>query len=185
MQVLILSGSKNPEGRTAQAINAICRGVDRAGGSTECFFLPELNLEHCRQCESDGWGVCRQEGHCIIDDDFPSLAEKIKSSDVVVFATPVYFADLSESMRVFLDRFRRISAFKTDSPTQGIPAVGLCLAGGGGGGSPSACMNLERILQMCRLDVVDMIPLRRQNLDAKLPILEITGAWLATKPTSQ
>jgi len=107
MQILILSGSRNPEGRTGQAINAIRRGVANAGGNTESFFLPELSLECCRQCESDGWGVCRQEGRCIIEDDFSSLVDKIKSSDVVVFASPVYFADLSESMRVFLDRFRR------------------------------------------------------------------------------
>ena len=185
MQILILSGSRNPEGRTAQAINAIRRGAAKAGGNTECFFLPELNLERCRQCESDGWGVCRQEGSCIIDDDFDLLVEKIKSSDVIVFATPVYFADLSESMRTFLDRLRRISAFNKEPLTQGISAIGLCLSGGGGGGAPSACVNLERILQMCRFDVVDMVPLRRQNLDAKLPMLEITGAWLATKPTSQ
>ena len=185
MQILVLSGSRNPEGRTARAIDAIGRGVAKAGGNTERFFLPELNLERCRQCESDGWGVCRQEERCIIDDDFSSLVDKIKSSDVIVFATPVYFADLSESMRGFLDRFRRIGAHKTAKPTQGISAVGLCLAGGGGGGAPSACLNLERILQMCGFDVVDMIPLRRQNLDTKLQILELIGAWLATKPTSK
>ncbi len=185
MQILVLSGSRNLEGRTARAIDAIGRGVAKAGGNTERFFLPELNLERCRQCESDGWGVCRQEERCIIDDDFSLLVDKIKSSDVIVFATPVYFADLSESMRGFLDRFRRICAHKTAKPTQGISAVGLCLAGGGGGGAPSACLNLERILQVCGFDVVDMIPLRRQNLNTKLQILELIGAWLATKPTSK
>ncbi|MBA7468918.1 hypothetical protein ES705_48852 [subsurface metagenome] len=185
MQILVLSGSRNPEGRTARAIDAIGRGVAKAGGNTERFFLPELNLERCRQCESDGWGVCRQGERCIIDDDFSSLVDKIKSSDVIVFATPVYFADLSESMRGFLDRFRRICVHTTTKPTQGISAVGLCLAGGGGGGASSACLNLERILQTCGFDVVDMIPLRRQNLDAKLQILKLIGAWLATKPTSK
>lgn len=185
MQILVLSGSRNPEGRTARAIDAIGRGVAKAGGNTERFFLPELNLERCRQCESDGWGVCRQEERCIIDDDFSSLVDKIKSSDVIVFATPVYFSDLSESMRGFLDRLRRICVHTTTKPTQGISAVGLCLAGGGGGGASSACLNLERILQTCGFDVVDMIPLRRQNLDTKLQILELIGAWLATKPTSK
>ncbi|MFC1909568.1 flavodoxin family protein [Chloroflexota bacterium] len=185
MQILVLSGSRNPEGETARAIEAISKGVAKAGGNTERFFLPALNLEPCRQCESDGWGVCRQEERCIIDDDFSSLVDKIKSSDVIVFATPVYFRDLSESMRGFLDRLRRICAFKTPKPTQDISAVGLCLAGGRGGGGPSACLNLENILQTCGFDVVDMIPLRRQNLDAKLQILELIGAWLATKPTSK
>ncbi len=185
MSILVLSGSRNREGQTARAIDALGRGVAKAGGSTECFFLPELNLERCRQCESNGWGICRREGRCIIDDDFSLLVEKIKSSDVIVFATPVYFADLSESIRGFLDRFRRICIHKTVKPSQGISAVGLCLAGGGGGGASSACLNLERMLQVSGFDVVDMIPLRRQNLDIKLPILELIGTWLVTKPTSR
>jgi hypothetical protein len=37
---------------------------------------------------------------------------------------------------------------------------------------------------MCGFDVVDMVNVRRQNLDIKLPMLEATGRWLATKPTS-
>jgi multimeric flavodoxin WrbA len=184
MKILILSGSRNPEGRTAQAVNAISKGVEKAGGNTECFFLPEMNLERCRQCESDGWGVCRREGHCIIDDDFSMLVDKIKESGVVVFATPVYFRDLSESMRGFLDRLRRICAFRSDPPTKGISAIGLSMAGGGGGGAVSACLNMESILQMCQLDIVDMIPIRRQNFEVKLPMLELIGEWLATKPTS-
>jgi multimeric flavodoxin WrbA len=59
-KILFLSGSKNRNGRTAGAINAIIKGAERAGAKTEIFFLPELNLEHCRQCDDDGWGVCRR-----------------------------------------------------------------------------------------------------------------------------
>ena len=186
MQILFLSGSRNPEGRTARAINTMRQGVTKAGVNTECFFLPELTLERCRQCESNGWGICQHEGRCINDnDDFPSLVEKIRSSDVAVFATPVYFQDLSESIRGFLDRLRRICSRNTDAFIQDKPAVGLCLAGGRGLGASSACVNLERILQRCGFDVVDMIPLHRQNLEAKLPVLELIGEWLATKPTSK
>ena len=185
MHLLVLAGSRNPEGRTARAINALQKGFAKTGGTTECLFLPELKLERCRQCESDGWGICRREGRCIIEDDLPSVVEKIKSSDVIVFATPVYFADLSESMRGFLDRLRRTRFLRTTPGAQTISAAGLCLSGGGGGGGPNCCLNLERILLTCGFDVVDMIPLRRQNLEAKLPMLELTGAWLATKPTSK
>ncbi len=185
MQILILSGSRNREGRTALAISAMCKGVVKAGGNAECLFLPELAIERCRQCESDGWGLCRREGRCINDDDFPSIVEKIKSSDVIVFATPVYFGDLSESMRAFLGRLRRICRGRTESQhTQDVPVVGLCLAGGGGGGSSSCCVSLEGYLRRCGFDIVDMVPLRRQNLDTKLPILELIGEWLVTKPAS-
>jgi hypothetical protein len=29
-----------------------------------------------------------------------------------------------------------------------------------------------------------MVPVNRQNLEFKLPILELTGKWLITKPSS-
>ena len=104
-------------------------------------------------------------------------------------------------MRAFLDRLRRITPRPGHGPQRtatralpGVspfippagttPAIGVCLAGGGGGGAPYCCGILERFIQECGLDVVDMIPLRRQNLEFKLPILELTGEWLVTKPTS-
>ncbi len=198
MRLLALSGSRNHEGRTSRAINALCQGVVKAGGNTETIFLIDLNLERCRQCEIDGWGICRREGRCIIDDDFDSVVAKIKAADVVLFATPVYFGDLSESMRSFLERLRRIRfrpggqrspgslvPSPPGAPVQGgIPAVGLCLSGGGGGGGPSCAVSLERIVQTCGFDIIDWILLRRQNFEVKVPMLQLTGEWLATKPTS-
>jgi len=195
MSILILSGSRNREGQTARAINAVCKGISEAGGSSETIFLTELQLERCRQCDSDGWGLCRREGYCIIEDDFASIIEKIDAADLIVFANPVYFGDLSESMKGFLDRLRRthfpklIAAGGPGRPgsppaAQGKPVIAICYAGGSGNGTTSCCANMERTLQICGFDVVDMIPARRQNLEAKLPMLEFTGKWLVTKPTS-
>jgi NAD(P)H-dependent FMN reductase len=197
MKALVISGSRNPEGRTASLINALCHGISTAGGDSEVIYLPQMNIELCRQCNDDGWGICRDERRCIIDDDFAAVAEKIDDADAVVFANPVYFGDLSESMKAFLDRFRRVRTTipKGPLPTSGRPpgpfnndsgpiAVGLCYAGGSGNGTTSCCMNLERILQICGFDVVDMIPVRRQNLEAKIKIMKLTGEWLATEPSS-
>jgi multimeric flavodoxin WrbA len=193
MNILILSGSRDRQGQTARAINALCKGISGGGAEAETIFLPELNLERCRQCDADGWGLCRREGRCIVEDDFPSVVVKIEVADLVVFANPVYFGDLSESLRAFLDRYRRINHIKLIEAGQragsfpqggGIPVIGICYAGGSGNGTVSCIASLERALQMCGFDIVDMIPARRQNLEHKLSILEMTGKWLATKPTS-
>ncbi len=61
MRVTILSGSRNTEGKTAELLQAISEGVEKGGGSTETLFLPTMNLERCRQCEANGWGICRRE----------------------------------------------------------------------------------------------------------------------------
>ena len=190
---MILSGSRNREGQTARAIKALGKGITDGGADFETLFLTDSNLERCRQCDADGWGLCRREGHCIIEDDFASIVAKVEAADVVVFANPVYFGDLSESMRAFLDRYRRTTHIRLIEAGRGpgafpsgggTPAIAICYAGGSGNGPISCCASLERVLQTCGFDVVDMIPARRQNLDVKLPMLEMTGRWLATKPTS-
>jgi NAD(P)H-dependent FMN reductase len=195
MRIAALCGSRNRQGGTARALEAVLRGVSKAGGQWDSLFLTEHNLERCRQCNQDGWGVCLTEERCIIEDEFASIVQGINIADLIVFATPVYFHDLGESMKGFLDRLRRIDfpkILRLPGPVvpgqipngQGIPAIGVCYAGGSGTGTTSCCLNLERTLQTCGFDVVDMIPVRRQNLEMKLPLLEHVGAWLATKPTS-
>ena len=185
MKLLVVSGSRSRKGQTARVAAALTEGAVLAGCETEALFLPELHVERCRQCENDGWGICRTGKKCVIDDDFASVVEKVRQADFVVFATPVYFSDLSESLRAFLDRLRRICIHggKADR-IQAKPVVGVCVAGGGGGGALKCAASLESILQTCGFDVVDMIPVRRQNLAAKLEALSVVGRWLATKPSS-
>jgi multimeric flavodoxin WrbA len=190
MKALILSGSRNRDGQTARLIKAVQKGITAGKGESEVIFLIEKQIERCRMCDADGWGLCRRESICIIKDDLQGIIDKVKAADVLVFANPVYFFDLSESMRSFLDRFRRTLFKPGKAPAPGFgasggtPAIGICYAGGSGNGTASASFNLERILQTCGLDVVDMINARRQNFDVKLQQLEIVGKWLAGKPTS-
>lgn len=180
MKLLVISGSRNPQGQTARAAAALVKGATEAGAEAETVFLPTMNIERCRQCNDNGWGDCRDKGECIIDDDLAPLTERIRGADAVVFANPVYFSSLSESLRAFTDRLRRIHRHHPDKlAIEGKPAVGVCVAGGGGGGAPNCCVDLEYVLQRCGFDVVDMVPARRQNLDMKVDVLPVVGRWLA------
>jgi len=186
MKVMVISGSRNPRGQTARAAEALIEGLKGKGAEAEIVFLPAMGIERCRQCDEAGWGLCRSEGRCVIEDDFASLVERIRQADCAAFATPVYFSDLSESLRAFLDRLRRTTRHEAGKAgITGTPAVGICVAGGGGGGAPSCTTILDRTLTTCGFDVVDMIPARRQNLAMKLEVLKTTGAWLAGCPSSR
>ena len=186
MKYAIVLGSRNPEGQTARAADAVRQGLIDGGGEGESIYLPQLAIERCRQCDERGWGICRTEARCVIDDDdFATVVDQLRDADAVVFATPVYFGDLSESMRAFTDRLRRTCFRAPDKGGMaGKPAMGVCVAGGGGGGAPSCTVSLERVLRTCGFDLVDLVPVRRQNLEMKLEVLEITGRWLSTCPSS-
>jgi len=180
MSLLVISGSRNPQGQTARAADALLAGAAEAGATGEQVFLPKLSIERCRQCDDAGWGICRTQGKCVIDDDFASIVDKIEAADAVAFANPVYFGDLSESLRAFLDRLRRTCMSESGKGRiAGKKAVGICVAGGGGGGAPNCALSLEKVLSICGFDVVDMVPARRQNLEMKRDVLRVVGKWLA------
>jgi multimeric flavodoxin WrbA len=181
MKVLAVLGSRNQQGKTAALTQALLDGLEAKGAATEKTFLTSLDLEVCRQCEEDGWGICRTEGRCVIDDDFDGVVKSIDEADAVLFATPVYFGDLSESMKTFTDRLRRCTApiiSKTGTNKNFKPVIGICYAGGGGGGAEPCCFSLKKVLSQCGFEVIDMLPTRRQNLPIKLKTLRTIGEWL-------
>lgn len=182
MKIIALIGSRGKQGRTAKAAGAWLDGFRSAGGEAEVFFTPELKIERCRQCNDDGWGDCLGKGKCIINDDMQKLSEAIKKADGVLFATPVYWGELSESLRAFVDRLRRTALHHEGK--KGItdkPVFGICVAGGGGGAAPECAGRMERILRDCGFNLEDVVPARRQNLDSKLEVLKLAGSAFARR----
>jgi len=186
MQLLVVNGSRSTKGQTASAAAGLVEGARRAGCSVEEAYLPTLNIEHCRQCEDNGWGLCMKEARCVIEDDFAGLVEKIRAADLVVFATPVYFGDLSESMKAFTDRLRRICIHGASKDRiGGKPVVGICVAGGSGGGATHCALSLDTVLTICGFNVVDVAPAKRQNLEMKQDVLRTVGEWFARRPAAK
>jgi multimeric flavodoxin WrbA len=186
MKIMVISGSRNPVGQTARASAALVEGLESGHAEVETVLLPSRSIERCRQCDAEGWGQCRTECRCVIEDDFAVLVEAVRQADAVVVATPVYFSDVSESLRAFLDRLRRIA--RLEAGKHGLankPAVALCVAGGGGGGAPACAAIMEKTLRTIGFDLVDAICVRRQNLDMKLGVLRLTGRWLAGLQTAR
>ncbi len=187
MQVIAIFGSRDPEGQTATAAQALLDGLSEKGARVEKLFLPEMSIERCRQCEADGWGTCNPDGRCVIEDDFDGIVQKLASADAAVFANPVYYGDLSESLRAFTDRLRRCSGpinSRTGKNKNFKPVIGICVAGGGGGGAESCGVSLKKVLTTCGFEVIDMIPVRRQNTAIKLKTLRKIGEWLPEYVTS-
>ena len=181
MNMVGILGSPNPRGRTARAAEALLMGAGGEGVLWDLLVLPEREVGRCQQCDEDGWGRCKRAGLCVLEDQFAEVVDRIRQADAVVFATPVYYSDLSESFKALLDRLRRICSHPEARRDRiaGKPVIGVCVAGGGGGGAPRCTVALEQVLQDCGFDVVDMVPVRRQNLTIKRTVLKATGRWLA------
>jgi len=183
MKVLAIQTSVRPDGLTAALAQAVLQGAAEAGAETELLHLNRHLIRTCRACEPRGWGRCREGQDCVIDDDdFQSLRAKVLGAAALVFATPVYFGDLSESAKTFLDRLRRAEWPRRDeTPLKGRPVIGIAAAGGSGGGAVPAVANLERYMNYLQLQHVVYLPVSRQNRDLQLSVAHQAGRFLAER----
>lgn len=177
MKVIAVQSSPNLDGLTSSLAQAVLKGVKAESGETELIHLNRLDIKPCIACEG-GWGKCRKEGVCILEDDFQNLNEKIAKSDALIFATPVYWHDLSESAKVFLDRLRRCETGRGFKTFMGKKAIGIASAGGSGRGAVRALYNLEDYLRRLGFDIFDLVPVTRFSKDHKLEMLEKAGRRL-------
>lgn len=179
MKILAIESSSRPDGLTANMVSAALEGARGAGAEVELVALRDYTLEVCRQCDETGWGDCRSKGTCIIDDDLAEIAAKVEAADGLVFATPVYFGDLSEKAKVFTDRFRRTAMGKGGGEyLNGLKTIAIAAAGGSGGGTASCMAALEKILGVPGCFVVDLIPVARRNAAYKAEVCRLAGRAL-------
>jgi len=177
MKVVAVQSSPNLDGLTSNLAKAVLRGVEAGGHETELIHLNQFDVKRCIACEN-GWGDCRKKGTCILEDDFESLRGKITKADALVFATPVYWHDLSESAKSFLDRLRRCETGQEFESFKGRKAIGIASAGGSGRGAVRALYNLEDYLRRLGFEIFDLVPVTRFSKDHKLVMLEEAGRHL-------
>ena len=173
MKVVIVWSSPNENGLTASAKESFLSGLKKAGTEYEEVHLNKFKTEHCLAC-GNGWGTCRSEGRCIIKDDFESIYRKLMEADGIVFISAVYWHDVTEHMKAFIDRLRRC-----ETGHNGFLAQKRCIliacAGGTGLGAVECLYNMEEALKHMGMRAYDRIPVIRYNRDYMLPALEQAG----------
>lgn len=97
--VVVISTSLRQGGNSDLLADYFIQGASESGHQIEKISLTEKEIHFCKGCL-----VCQKTQSCIIQDDANAIVAKIKEADVVVFATPVYFYEMSGQMKTLLDR---------------------------------------------------------------------------------
>jgi multimeric flavodoxin WrbA len=102
MKITVFNGSPRGEhGNTHRMVREFLAGAEEAGASTENHFLCQKKIHHCMGCFAC-W--IKTPGHCVIKDDMAGLLEASQSSDVIVYASPIYVGSVTGIMKNFIDR---------------------------------------------------------------------------------
>ena len=100
MKIICLLGSPRPKGNSASIAKHFCETAEKLGSQVKTFALNKLNFCGCQGCMT-----CKTKlDKCVLKDDLAEVLDAIREADVLVLATPTYFADVSSQLKTFMDR---------------------------------------------------------------------------------
>ena len=99
--IVILNGSPRKTGNTSALVNAFTEGAKSAGHTVTEFFLAGMSIHGCKGCFG---GHSSKDCPCVQKDDMDQIYPAVKSCDVVVLASPLYYWNMSGQIRTAIDR---------------------------------------------------------------------------------
>lgn len=109
MKACIFMGSPRKNGNTATLLQSFVNTLQSQEVETEVMVLADQNIAGCKgcyQCQNvqDAYG-------CVQNDDMQKAVDMIVSSDLIVFATPIYTWYCTVEMKALLDRHFGLNKF--------------------------------------------------------------------------
>ena len=98
-KVLIISTSLRGGSNSDILANECAKGAKEAGHDVELLSLKGKDIKYCIGCLS-----CQRTGMCVQKDDIADIMAKVKNAEVIVYATPIYYYEMSGQMKTLLDR---------------------------------------------------------------------------------
>lgn len=99
MRILFVIGTNRRKGLLYRLCEAMSEGAKANGHEIELVNLYDYQIGPCRGC----W-ACVEKGTCILQDDFNTVFDKVRSADVIVLAAPCYWGNVPGVMKNFFDR---------------------------------------------------------------------------------
>jgi multimeric flavodoxin WrbA len=124
-KIMIIQGSPRKNGNTATLSKAVAAEAEKNGAQVESVFLSNLNINPCNACDH-----CQKDNSdgCILKDDMTALYPKLEEADSIVFATPVYWFNMTAQIKTFIDRLYAVGVEEKNIFKDKEMAALLCYA---------------------------------------------------------
>jgi multimeric flavodoxin WrbA len=102
MKVLAINGSPHMDnGNTAMILDPFLEGMKEVGADVDLYYTRNLKIGPCNG-DMSCW--FKNPGKCGQVDDMQMLLPKLKDADVIVWASPVYYAGITGPLKNLMDR---------------------------------------------------------------------------------
>jgi len=98
-RVIVISTSLRKGSNSDMLADQFVKGAKAAGHEVEKISLVGKNIQFCKGCLG-----CQKLGRCVINDDVNDIMAKVLQADVICWATPIYYYEMSGQMKTLIDR---------------------------------------------------------------------------------
>ena len=98
-KVIVISTSLRRGSNSDMLADKFVEGAVNSGNNVEKISLVGKDIRFCTGCFG-----CQKLGKCVIKDDVNDIMAKVLEADVVVWATPIYYYEMSGQMKTLIDR---------------------------------------------------------------------------------
>lgn len=100
MKIIVLAGSPHKNGTSNTLVEEFMKGAENSGKEVEVIDLAHIDIHPCLGCD-----YCGMDGDCVQKDRGNEILNKIITSDAIIFASPVYYYNVSAQLKMMIDRF--------------------------------------------------------------------------------
>ena len=111
-RAILINGSPNTNGNTSRLVKSMISGVNQEKTSLSVIYLSTIKrLNHCIGCNK-----CKtSDKHmCVFDDGLNEIIADVRSSDVLIISSPIYFFNFNSLTKAFIDRLFYSSEISND-----------------------------------------------------------------------
>ncbi|OPY76241.1 MAG: putative NAD(P)H-dependent FMN-containing oxidoreductase YwqN [Syntrophorhabdus sp. PtaU1.Bin050] len=139
MKAVVLFGSPRKEGNTIQLVKVLTDTLKSKGHNVRMLYLNDLNIRPCQGCYQ-----CLPKGICRIHDDMKDIRKYIIESDLIVYATPLYWFGPSGQLKLAIDRSISFMDKEYNSRIKGKKVVTIMTCGSEDAGSCQPALDMFR-----------------------------------------
>ena len=103
MKIVVLKGSPRTNGNSNLLVEQFVKGTEEAGHEIIEFNCSKHKVGGCMACDS-----CRMAGPCVQKDDFEIIRPHLIDCDAILFASPIYYFNITGQLKNVIDRFYAI-----------------------------------------------------------------------------
>ena len=100
MKIVVLNGSPRKGGNTEIMAQAFAEAARKNQNEVSVLDVASMNICGCLGCKYC-WA---HKGECVQKDDMGKVFAALADADVVVFASPIYWFDITAQMKTVIDR---------------------------------------------------------------------------------